>query len=269
MATLNRSFIAIYLDLENITGSLNIQRLMQDIIIKHDSGGETTEPVFAVKLACGNSSSISNLRSQLKEQNFDIRETPHVSRKKNRADLTISIAAFEHLYLNSPPIDKFVFVTNDSDFTVVMDKLRKYGKEVWLVAQEQESRKPIFNSCSDYILVVEDYVDVPRTASRGKTPPKKSSPVKPPPPPTNADAAAIGLLKRVLQKLDYDKRYFNAQLGMKFHQIEKSFDLKKTRFKNFNSLVDYFVKQGVLEKTLSDKRDIQVKIVDGRKLEAL
>jgi len=35
-----------------------------------------------------------------------------------------------------------------------MDVLRKYGKEVWFVAQEEESKKPIFNSCSDNILII-------------------------------------------------------------------------------------------------------------------
>ena len=34
MGDQNRSFIAIYIDLENVPGSLNIQKLMQDIIIK-------------------------------------------------------------------------------------------------------------------------------------------------------------------------------------------------------------------------------------------
>jgi uncharacterized LabA/DUF88 family protein len=266
MGDQNRSFIAIYIDLENVPGSLNIQKLMQDIIIKHEAG---IESLFAVKMACGNSSSISRLRGQLKEQNFEIRETPHLSRKKNRADLAISIAAFESLYLNNPSIDKYVFVTNDSDFTVVMDVLRKYGKEVWLVAQEQESRKPLFNSCSDNILIVEDYLETARSGGRGKAPPVKSAPVKTAPREAEPDRSAIVLFRRVLQKLDSGKIYFNSQLGMKFHQVEKSFNLKKTRFKNFNSLVEYFVTKGILEKVSTVENNVQVRIADEKKLEEI
>lgn len=267
MVKMNRSFIAIYIDLENIPGSLNIYKLLQDIILQHETEQEAVEPVFAVKMACGNSSSISKLRDQLKEENFEIRETPHLSRKKNRADLTITVAAFERLYLDNPTIDKFVFITNDSDFTVIMDVLRKYGKEVWLVAQEQESRKAIFNSCSDNILIVEDYLRSPKDDKSVRTSKRRETAAEPRASNSSPDNKAMLLLKQILQTLDLDRPYFNSQLGMKFRQIDKSFRLKKTKYKNFNSLVDHFVDRGILEKTSSDTNNIQVRIIDYKKLE--
>jgi uncharacterized LabA/DUF88 family protein len=266
---IDRSFLAIYIDLENVNGQLNIQRLMQDIIIQHETGDGATEAVFAVKMACGNSSSISKLRGQLKEQNFEIREIPHVSRKKNRADLAISISAFERLYLGNPSIDKFVFVTNDSDFTAIMDVLRKYGKEVWLVAQEQESKKEIFNSCSDNILIVEDYLEKPREVKADRERKQREVAVKSESRRPDPDSSAVALLKNVLQSLNADKVHYNSQLGMKFHQIQKSFNLKKTKFRSFNNLVNHFVEQGILEKTTTDKKDVQVRIVNVRKLEEI
>ncbi len=267
MTNLKRSFIAIYLDLENIPSALNIQRLMQDIIIMHETRDDMVEPVFAVKMACGNSSSISGLRGQLKEQNFEIRETPHLSRKKNRADLTITVAAFERLYLDNPTIDKFVFVTNDSDFTVIMDVLRKYGRQVWLVAQEQESKKEIFNSCSDNILLVEDYLTSPREPRNGKPGQRRQSVAKVASFDQSPDSAAAGLLKKVLLSLDVDRAYFNSQLGMKFRQLNKSFDMKKTTFKSFNKLVESLVQQDILAFANSDKDNIQVRIKNERRLE--
>lgn len=110
-----------------------------------------------MKFACGNANSISKLREQLTNHNFDIREAPHISEKKNRADLIISLDAFEKLYLDKPSIDRFVFITRDSDFSVIMDILRKYGKEVWLITQAADSQRPIFTSCTDNILLLPQF----------------------------------------------------------------------------------------------------------------
>ena len=38
-----------------------------------------------------------------------------------------------------------------------MDKLRKYGKEVWLVTRASDEDKQLFTSSSDKILVIDDY----------------------------------------------------------------------------------------------------------------
>jgi hypothetical protein len=73
-----RKFIAVYIDLENVAGILDLDRMLQDIILEENTG-ESEDYVFAVKFACGNTNSISVLRSQLVDHNFDIREAPHVS----------------------------------------------------------------------------------------------------------------------------------------------------------------------------------------------
>ena len=97
----------------------------------------------------------------MKNLNFDIREAPHVSELnlKNRADLILTVEAFESLYQKSPDIDLYVFITADTDFTVIMDKLRKYGKNVWLVTKESDKDKELFTSSADKILVMENSFD--------------------------------------------------------------------------------------------------------------
>ena len=149
-----RTSIAIYFDLENVDKRLNLQKLLESITLNIDD----STPVFAIKLACGDTNSISKFREQLRDLNFDIRETPHVSEKniKNRADLILTVEAFESLYQKSPEIDLYVFITSDTDFTVIMDKLRKYGKNVWLVTEESKKDKQLFTSSSDEILVIEN-----------------------------------------------------------------------------------------------------------------
>ena len=155
-----RTSIAIYFDLGNVDSKLSLEKLLEAITLYID---KDTTPVFAIKLACGRTESIGNFRNQLRNLNFDIREAPQVSdvNSKNRADLILSLEAFESLYQKSPDIDTYVFITSDTDFTVIMDKLRKYGKEVWLVTRASDKDKQLFTSSSDKILVIDDYFSKP------------------------------------------------------------------------------------------------------------
>ena len=62
---------AIYIDLENIPASLDLKSLFDELTLKHNATPEE-ENVFVIKLACGNSSSIKKLQTQLAEYNFNI-----------------------------------------------------------------------------------------------------------------------------------------------------------------------------------------------------
>lgn len=156
--------ISLYFDLENVDAKLNLSKLLESITltcVKESSKNieDQNEPVFAIKLACGNTEAISRFRDQMRDLNFHIREAPQVSNQnmKNRADLILSLEAFESLYQETPKIDLYVFITSDTDFTVIMDKLRKYGKQVWLVTRKTDKDKKLFTSSSDKILVIENH----------------------------------------------------------------------------------------------------------------
>jgi uncharacterized LabA/DUF88 family protein len=155
---MNRKNNAVYIDLENIQGDLDLKSLFEALIL-NDRAEIKEEHIFVIKLACGNVEMIKKYESKLSEYNFDIRDTPKITQTfKNRADLIISIEALETIIIDKPSIDRYVFVTSDSDFTVIMEKLRKYGKEVCLVTRENISNKPIFNNCCDEILIMESFL---------------------------------------------------------------------------------------------------------------
>ncbi|MCU0574075.1 MAG: NYN domain-containing protein [Syntrophobacteraceae bacterium] len=245
-----RKFIAVYIDLENVAGILNLDKMLQDIILEEDKE-DPEEYVFAVKFACGNTNSISKLREQLINHNFDIREAPHISGKKNRADLIISLNAFEKLYLEKPSIDRFVFVTRDSDFSVIMDLLRKYGKEVWLITQADDAQRPIFTSCTDNIM---ELPQLQKTASRKEkktAKPRKDSLAageKRPPLEEEGESAkdktAEELFKRVLVSLDPSEEHQLTVIANKMRQLDKSFKIKNTGYKKMTNLAKEFEKKG-------------------------
>ena len=245
-----RKFIAVYIDLENVAGILNLDRMLQDIILE-DHREEAEEYVFAVKVACGNSRSITKLRSHLVNHNFEIREAPHVSGKKNRADLIISLDAFEKLFLEKPSIDRFVFVTSDSDFSVIMDILRKYGKEVWLITKEGDEQRPIFTNCTDNIMVIPQKERAPskkdknevKTGVSGQEPVLKSS--------NKADEAqkakdtfANELFIKVLISLDPSQDHLLNPIANKMRLLDKSFKIKNTSYKKMTTLAKEFEKKG-------------------------
>ena len=167
MENIMKTRIAVYFDLENIDSKFDLDKMLDAISLKI----EDSEAVFASKLACGNEDAISNFREQLKDLNFEIREAPKVSDKnlKNRADLILSLEAFETIVQKIPEIAIYVFITSDNDFTVVMDKLRKYGKEVWLVVRKGDKDKKLFVNSADKILVIDDYFASEKKASSKKT----------------------------------------------------------------------------------------------------
>ncbi|PIE33413.1 NYN domain-containing protein [candidate division KSB3 bacterium] len=245
-----RKFIAVYVDLENVAGIVDLDSMLQDIILEENQEAPE-EYIFAVKFACGNSQSISKLRGQLTNHNFEIREAPHVTGKKNRADLIISLDAFEKLYLDKPAIDRFVFVTRDSDFSVIMDILRKYGKEVWLITKEGDEQRPIFTNSTDNIIVL---------SPKKKSAPPKKKPVsqstsdkqegnhgkksRKTPDEETRDTVAEELFIKVLISLDPSEEHLLNAIANKMRQLNKSFKIKNTSYKRMTTLAKEFEKKG-------------------------
>ena len=236
---MTRTSIAIYFDKENVDKKLSLKKLLQSITLEL----EDTTPVFAIKLACGDVKAIDNFRSQLLDFNFDIRETPHVSNKnmKNRADLILTVEAFESLFLKTPEIDRYVFITSDTDFTVIMDKLRKYGKTVWLVTKEADKDKEIFNNSSDKIIVMEDnFIDANNDTQNLQL---------------VSLLTKLGFSKRisesinqVINSFEKDTWHTSSKFGTKMRNTLKDFDYKKSsKIKSQNNLFAELKKNGIIE----------------------
>lgn len=224
--------IAIYFDLENIDSEFNLDKMLDAVLLKI----EDSEAVFASKLACGNENAISNFRVQLRDLNFEIREAPKVSGKnlKNRADLILSLEAFETIVQKIPEINIYVFITSDTDFTVVMDKLRKYGKEVWLVVRKSDKDKKLFVNSADKILVIDDYFASKKDTSSELL--KLISDLK-------FSDFESGKIKEVIESFEKDKWIASSSFGAKIHNMIKDFTYKgktiSSQNKLFEKLKDY------------------------------
>lgn len=229
----DKIFLAIYIDLENIPGKIKLDKMMHSLILSERSNYNF---IFAVKAGYGLMSSISaDLKIQLRDHNFYTFETPRIGTKKNRADLFISIDAFETLYVNNPVIDRYIFVTSDSDFTVVMDKLRKYGKEVWLVCRKADETREILAKSCDKMLFIEDFYQFENESSKRKYV-------------AELDVQAKNLCTEVLSNIDMETLPCNISvINDQMKQLDRSFEIKHTSYKRFISLVRYFQEKDIIE----------------------
>ena len=251
---------AIYVDLENIPASLDLKSLFDELTLKHNTNPDE-ENVFVIKLACGNAASIKKLEKQLAEYNFYIRDTPSITTNyKNRADLIISLEALETIIIQSPIIDRYVFITSDSDFTVIMETLRKYGKEVYLVTKESVSDKPIFNNSCDEILIMESFQTKPKIKETKTSTVKGKDKEKPESNNTKRnDKTVESIMKKVIDSLDPDSWLLVSLIGIKFHQMDKSRTIERSSYKTIGNLILKLEKDKILERKLSDKGHPEVK----------
>lgn len=237
--------IAIYLDVENIQGMINFEDLLDDIRLQVINEFEGVEKaVFGLKKAIGDSSNLKRFRNQLSELNFTIEDAPHITNKKNRADLMISVDALEKLHVGNPAFDLFVFLTSDSDYSIVMNTLRKFNRQVWLVGTEEDSQRIVFKSSADKILIINDYKVAPTPTKRRTTTTKSTKTV----PTTNGfdqlkpyitsklDRRALSGILKVMRSYQEENVYTTLDTNNRFRQIDANLNLSQTKFKKFKQL---------------------------------
>jgi hypothetical protein len=241
--------LAMYIDLENLPKGVDFDLLMEQ------AASDTAKYVYAVKAAYGSAVALpKQYRQQLLDHNFQIVDTPHIAKKKNRADLIISIDAFERLHLNRPSIDRYVFVTSDSDFSVIMDKLRIYGKQVWMVCRKADQAKKILSRCCDQMLSIEDFIPPP--------------PLPAPKVDVEKDRLAERLFKEALRQIGTGNLPVGlSTVGTQMKKIHQGFDFKSTRFKRLTDLTVHFENAGVVRLGTNAKGLTQIEDVDDAKLE--
>ncbi len=249
----NTIAVAVYFDLENVSDKLDLSKLLESITLNIE---EDVSPIFAIKLACGDTNAIAKFRDQMKDLNFDIREAPHVSEKnlKNRADLILSVEAFESLYQNAPEIDLYIFITSDTDFTVIMDKLRKYGKQVWLVTRKSDKNKKLFTSSTDQILVIED------NFSNGKNGNEKEVRLERELKNLGFDEEESYKIKEIVESFEKDRWYSSGVFGKKIRNLMKDFTYKGKKVNSQTKLFEQLIKCGYMEIRKIDQVD-QFKII--------
>ncbi len=262
--------IAIYLDVENIKGMVSFEDLLDDIRLQVINDENVDKAIFGLKKAIGDSANLKRFRNQLSELNFTIEDAPHITGKKNRADLMISVDALEKLHVGNPGFDLFVFLTSDSDYSIVMNTLRKFNKQVWLVGTPADTERIVFKSSTDKMLIIDDYKVIEETKTTSKKPASKAAKPK-----TDYDKlkpylvnkynrrAIMGMLK-VMRSYQEEKVYTTLDTNNIFRQIDDNLQFSQTKFKKFKAIYKVledaklieFLKDSTHQFTIMDKQKI-------------
>lgn len=214
--------IAVYIDMENMASP---DFVLEDVMNSFLSADDDCNCIFAIKSAYGNQNiARKQLKDQIVEHNFSIIDTPKIGAQKNRADLILSLDAFETLYQDNPRIDRYCFMTSDADFTVIADKLRKFGREVWLVCKNADKDRAILAKSFDNLLFVEDFCANQKPEFEDIT---------------------EKLFINAVRNMNQGKLPSNVSIANnKMKTIDPSFNISKTSYKSFMNLIKEMDKKG-------------------------
>jgi hypothetical protein len=224
-------------------------------------GNDSKNTKFIIKYACGNLAAITNFESELKNWHFELVDIPPLVSEtkegeivaKNRADIAISIKVLKDYYTHKDEIDLFIFITSDSDFTLIMNELSKLRKNVWLVCEESQTEKDYFKSCTDKILSIENFIDN-QTADENKIQQKPKD--------ENAPDNIMNKIKENLENLKFNKSEIEIIVKVLIKNNGSTIEMEKLKkelgnkagisykgksVRNQNQLLKELVQRGVLK----------------------
>jgi uncharacterized LabA/DUF88 family protein len=144
----NENQLAIFIDFENL--ALWAEREFFDFAISPLIEYLQTRGPLVIKRAYGDWSRFSRYRDELMNNSIDLIQIYSVRGSKNRADIRLSIDAFE-VCLTRPQINTYVIVSGDSDFGPLVVKLREYGRYIIGIGPRNITHHLLVKSCDEFV----------------------------------------------------------------------------------------------------------------------
>ncbi|MHA2503637.1 MAG: NYN domain-containing protein [Candidatus Kariarchaeaceae archaeon] len=123
--------VAIFWDLENIQAT---RFLLSDLIEEAESFGRV---VIRRAFADWRKRSEQTAKDLLKNQ-FELHHFPHKRHQKNSVDISMAVNIMETI-ISHPNISSFLILSDDKDFRPIVQAIRRRGKEVCLICDEDKA----------------------------------------------------------------------------------------------------------------------------------
>jgi uncharacterized protein (TIGR00288 family) len=155
--------MAVFCDFENLAlgvreakyDKFDMKKVLERLLVKGS---------IVVKKAYCDWERYKEFKAPMHEAAFEMIEIPHVRQSgKNSADIRLVVDALDLCYTKSP-VDPFVILSGDSDFSPLVSKLRENNKEVIGVGVKHSTSDLLIANCDEFIF----YDDLVR-----KEPPKR------------------------------------------------------------------------------------------------
>ncbi|MDW8355667.1 MAG: NYN domain-containing protein [Bryobacterales bacterium] len=177
-----------------------------------------------------------------------VQRIPSPRGDKNGADINLALDALEMAFTHDH-INAFAIVSGDSDFIPLVNKLREYGKTVYVLGGKAFTSTILQQNCHEFISY-ESLLDEAQKTSRqsNQRAPKRRQPALDP-------AHAMPLVERALQVLE--RRGVQPQLGLlksTMLQLDPAFSEKDYGAGSFSEFVEKLRNAGYVELSGSEGR---------------
>lgn len=243
--------IAVFVDYDNIEiGVKSTLRREFDVSLPLDALRERGDIV--AKFAYANWSYQHKATFQMAENAVQmVQRTPSPRGDKNAGDINLAIDALEMAFTHEH-INAFAIVSGDSDFNPLVNKLKEYGKKVFIVGGKAFTSNILQQNCHEFISYESLIGDIPKSE-----PPKQQ--------PSKDQAAqpsrgrrrrlrtldlerAIPLVRRTLQVLE--RRNVQPQLGLlksTMLQLDSTFTERDYGAGSFSEFIDKLREAGYVK----------------------
>jgi uncharacterized protein (TIGR00288 family) len=182
----------------------------------------------------------------LSESSIDLIFAPAFgTNKKNATDIRLAIDAME-LVFTRPEIGTFILLSGDSDFSMLVIKLKEYGKYVIGVGIRESASDLLIQNCDEYY----SYSDLAGLTKETDTPSIQKDP-------WHLVQEAVALMARSGDVMRSDR------LKQVMQQIDETFDEKNAGFSRFSKFVQEAGHKGLIKLSRMENGQYEVGPVDG------
>jgi len=241
--------IAVFVDYDNI--EIGVKSTLQrdfDVSIALDALKERGDIV--AKFAYANWARQENATRQMAANAVQmVQRIPSPRGDKNGADINLALDALEMAFTHDH-VNAFAIVSGDSDFIPLVNKLKEYGKTVFVLGGKAFTSTILQQNCHEFISY-ESLIDEPhrpqRQPSSQRQPRRRATPLD--------IAQAMPLVERALQVLE--RRGVQPQLGLlksTMLQLDATFSEKAYGASSFSEFVEKLQQAGYVNLSGSEGR---------------
>jgi uncharacterized protein (TIGR00288 family) len=229
---------ALLIDFDNVTLGIRSDLTKE---LKHLLNSDIIKGKVAVSRAYADWRRYHQYIVPLSESSIDLIFAPAFgTNKKNATDIRLAIDAME-LVFTRPEIGTFILLSGDSDFSMLVIKLKEYGKYVIGVGIRESASDLLIQNCDEYF----SYSDLAGLTKEAEPPSTQKDPWQ-------LVKEAVALMAREGDVMRSDR------LKQVMQQIDPNFDEKNAGFSRFSKFVLEASHKGLIKLTKMDNGQYEV-----------
>jgi len=238
--------IAVFVDYDNIEIGLK-STLRREFDVSRTLDALRERGDIVAKFAYANWSRHEQATRQMAENAVQmVQRNPSPRGDKNAGDINLALDALEMAFTHDH-INAFAIVSGDSDFIPLVNKLREYGKTVFVVGGKAFTSTILQKNCHEFISYESLIEDAPKNQAQKPAQADQRPPAqKPPRKRATLDLEqAVPLVERALQVLE--RRSLRPQAGLlksTMLQLDSRFDERAYGARSFSEFVEKLKEAG-------------------------